>query len=68
MDWASLAQQWIKMKETTPVIPPGQQVRPTSYEPNALGCNQSVNPQNPTNIMTPNKTLGDRNISGPVLG
>lgn len=57
VDWASLAQQWIKMKETPPTMPPGQQVRiPTSE------------PQNPSNIAAAatNKTFSDHNITSPV--
>lgn len=53
MDWASLAQQWIKMKETTPVVQPGQQIKPAACE---------------SNIPASSKTLGGHNVSGPVTG
>jgi hypothetical protein len=68
VDWASLAQQWIKMKETTSTIPQGQQNRPTTCEPNVIRPNQPVDPQNPINVTPPNKALDNRPIPGPVIG
>lgn len=55
------------MKETTPTIPPGQQVRSTTCEPNLLRPNQPQNPQN-SNVKPPNKTLGDHNAASLVTG
>lgn len=69
VDWASLAQQWIKMKETTPVMPPGQQIRPPTCEPNLLGPNQNLGSQNTSNVSTSNKTISDHNTTtNPVRG
>lgn len=66
MDWASLAQQWIKMKETPPTIPLGQQVRILNSE-HTLPV-QHIEPQNPSNIAATatNKTFSDHNIASPV--
>jgi len=70
VDWASLAQQWIKMKETTP----GQQVRPSTVtcEPSnllAVSTGQSVDPKSMSNITVPNKTHNDHNILPcPIVG
>lgn len=71
VDWASLAQQWIKMKETTTVMPPGQpvgqQVRPTTCEPTLLRPSQPIDPQG-SNVKPPNKAIGDHNNAGLVTG
>lgn len=66
VDWASLAQQWIKMKETPPSMPPGQQVRIPTSEHTLPG--QHVEPQNPSNVaaIATNKTFSDHNIASPV--
>lgn len=71
MDWASLAQQWIKMKEATPAMSPGQpvgqQIRPTTCEPTLLRTNQPIDHQ-VSNVKPPNKALGDHNNTGLVTG
>lgn len=71
VDWASLAQQWIKMKETTSTMPPGppvgQQVRPTPREPTLLRPSQPLDPQG-SSVKPPNKALGDHNTAGLVTG
>lgn len=69
VDWASLAQQWIKMKETTT----GHQVRPStaSCESSnllAASSGQSVDYKNLSNATVPNKTIGRHNITGPIAG
>lgn len=66
VDWASLAQQWIKMKEIPPPMPPGQQVRIPTSEHTLPG--QHVEPQNPSNIaaVATNKTFSDHNIASSV--
>ncbi|KAL5238102.1 hypothetical protein ACI65C_005512 [Semiaphis heraclei] len=65
VDWASLAQQWIKMKETPPAMLPGQQVRIQTSEHTLPG--QHVEPQNPSNIVAAtNTTFNDHNIASPV--
>jgi len=65
VDWASLAQQWIKMKETPPAMPPGQQVRIPTSEHTVPG--QHVEPQNPSNpVAATNKTLRNHNIANSV--
>lgn len=66
VDWASLAQQWIKMKEIPPPMPPGQQVRIPTSEHTLPG--QHVDPQNPSNIaaIATNKTFSDHNIASSV--
>lgn len=68
MDWASLAQQWIKMKETSPAMSPGQQVKiPPPSEHNLVKFGQHVELQNPSQVVpVANKTLGDHNIASPV--
>uniref|UniRef100_A0A2S2NHY1 Arginine/serine-rich protein PNISR n=1 Tax=Schizaphis graminum TaxID=13262 RepID=A0A2S2NHY1_SCHGA len=65
VDWASLAQQWIKMKETPPPMPHGQQDRiPTSEH---TLPSQHVEPQNPSNAAAgSNITLNDHTIASPV--
>lgn len=68
VDWASLAQQWIQMKETTPGVTPGQQGRPTTCEPNLLGPSQTTDSQNTLNVTTPNKAPGDHSVTGPIIG
>lgn len=67
VDWANLAQQWIKMKETTPTIPSGQQGRSTTFEPNLLASNQSIDAQNTTNVVPLKNKLGDHNVV-PIIG
>lgn len=66
MDWASLAQQWIKMKETSPAISPVQQVKiPLSQQSlHKLGQHTDVVPQNLSNVA--NKMFSDHNIASPV--
>ncbi|XP_022179004.1 arginine/serine-rich protein PNISR-like isoform X2 [Myzus persicae] len=67
VDWASLAQQWIKMKETPPTMPPGQQVRIPTSEHTLPSLH--VLPQNPSNVAAAaatNKTFSDHNIASPV--
>lgn len=67
VDWASLAQQWIKMKETSPAMPPGQQVRNPISERNLPRPNLHVEPLNPSNtVAATNKTLGDHNTASSV--
>uniref|UniRef100_A0A2H8TJN6 Arginine/serine-rich protein PNISR n=1 Tax=Melanaphis sacchari TaxID=742174 RepID=A0A2H8TJN6_9HEMI len=67
VDWASLAQQWIKMKETSPAISPGQQVKIPTSEHNLVKLGQYVEPRNPSNVApVTNKMLGDHNIVSPV--
>jgi len=68
VDWASLAQQWIKMKETSPIISPGQQVKIPLSEHSLLKLGQHVDvvPQNSSNVAAvSNKMLGDHNITSP---
>jgi len=65
VDWASLAQQWIKMKETPPPMPPGQQDRISNSEHALPG--QRIKPQNPSNMTAgTNTTLYDHIIASPV--
>jgi len=66
VDWASLAQQWIKMKEIPPPLPPGQQVRILNSEHTMPG--QLVEHQNPSNIaaVATNNTFSGHNIASPV--
>lgn len=70
MDWASLAQQWIKMKETSPaILSPGQQVKmPLSEQSlHKVGQHIDVVPQNPSNVAAvTNKMFSDHNIASPV--
>lgn len=69
MDWASLAQQWIKMKETTSTMPPGQQGKSTTCEPNLLRPSQPIiDQQIPSNVTASNKALNDHNVAGPITG
>ncbi|XP_022182294.1 arginine/serine-rich protein PNISR-like isoform X2 [Myzus persicae] len=66
VDWASLAQQWIQMKETSPVISPGQQVKIPLSGHSLLkhGQHVDVSTQNPSNLAAvTNKMLSDYNIS-----
>lgn len=65
MDWASLAQQWIKMKETPPPMLPGQQDRISNSEYALPG--QRIEPQNLLNMTAVmNTTLNDHIIATPV--
>ncbi|XP_060837651.1 arginine/serine-rich protein PNISR-like isoform X2 [Rhopalosiphum padi] len=65
VDWANLAQQWIKMKETSPAMAPGQQVKMPPFEHNLVKLGQHIEPQNPSNIASvTNKMLGN-NIEKP---
>ncbi|XP_025191187.1 arginine/serine-rich protein PNISR-like [Melanaphis sacchari] len=66
VDWASLAQQWIKMKETPPPMLPGQQNRiPTSEH--ALPSHR-VELQNTSNTVPgTNTTLNNHSIVSPVI-
>jgi len=69
VDWASLAQQWIKMKEATP----GHQVRPSTVSCEssnllAASSGQSVDLKNLSNATVPNKTLGRHSNTGPIAG
>ncbi|XP_027848977.2 arginine/serine-rich protein PNISR-like isoform X2 [Aphis gossypii] len=67
VDWASLAQQWIKMKETSPAMSPGQQVKIPPSEHNLVKFGQHVELQNPSQVApVTNKMLGDQNIVNPV--
>ncbi|CAI6367635.1 unnamed protein product [Macrosiphum euphorbiae] len=70
VDWASLAQQWIKMKETSPaILSPGQQVKmPLSEQSlHKVGQHIDVVPQNPSNVAAvTNKMFSDHNIASPV--
>lgn len=73
MDWASLAQQWIKMKETTSGTPPAQQVKPstvTCESSNLLAASsdQCVDPKNFSNATAANKALNDINVPRPIAG
>jgi len=68
VDWANLAQQWIKMKETTPAMPPGQLGRLTTCEPSVHGPNHSIDAQNLSNVTGPNITHGDHNVPIPFTG
>lgn len=69
MDWASLAQQWIKMKETAPVMPPGLQGRTTTNESKLIGAYQPIiDPQNPSHLSTQNKTLGEHSVPSSITG
>lgn len=68
VDWASLAQQWIKMKETTPAMPSGQQGRPKP-EPTLLGPSQlKIDTQTPPNMITPIKAFSDHTVASPIAG
>lgn len=68
MDWASLAQQWIKMKETSSAISPGQQVKiPFSEQSLHKLEHIDVVPQNLSNVAAvTNKMFSDHNIASPV--
>ncbi|XP_060881461.1 arginine/serine-rich protein PNISR-like [Metopolophium dirhodum] len=69
VDWASLAQQWIKMKETSPAISPGQQVKiPLSEQSlHKVGQHIDVVSQNLSNVAAvTNKMFSDHNIASPV--
>ena len=77
VDWASLAQQWIKMKETPPPMPSGQVRIPSSSEHTLPG--HQIEPQNPSNASAAPaapaapaaatiKTFSDHNIASPVTG
>lgn len=69
MDWASLAQQWIKMKETTPVMPHGSQGRTTTNESNLIGpCQSIIDTQNPSHLSAQNKTHGDHSVNSSITG
>lgn len=62
VDWASLAQQWIKMKETSPVISPGT----PGISFLKLGQHVDIVPQNPSNLApVTNEMLSDHNIASP---
>jgi hypothetical protein len=65
VDWASLAQQWIKMKETPPPMLHGQQDRILTSEHTLPS--QHVEPQNPSNAAAgTNITLNDHTIASPA--
>lgn len=67
MDWASLAQQWIKMKETSSAMSPGQQVKILPSEHNLVKFGQHVELLNPPQVApVTNKIIGDHNIVNPV--
>lgn len=69
MDWASLAQQWIKMKETTSTMPPGQQGGSTTSEANLLRPSHPIiDQQIPSNVTASNKTFTDHNVANPITG
>lgn len=68
VDWASLAQQWIKMKETAPVMPHGSQGR-TTNESKLIGAYQPIiDPQNSSHLSTQNKTLGNHSVPSSITG
>jgi len=63
VDWASLAQQWIKMKETSSTMSPGKVWIP---EQSLLKLNQNIEPQNPSNAAAvKNKMLVDHIVAHP---
>jgi len=69
VDWANLAQQWIKMKETSPAISPGQQVNSplSEHSLHKLGQHVDLAPQNLSNVAAvTNKIFSDHNIASPV--
>ncbi|XP_050532447.1 arginine/serine-rich protein PNISR isoform X2 [Daktulosphaira vitifoliae] len=68
VDWASLAQQWIKMKETTPqIIQPGQNVRSVPCETTTDVIGQQSNPShNPLNIQGSSKPVCNPNVGNNI--
>ncbi|XP_050436037.1 arginine/serine-rich protein PNISR-like isoform X2 [Adelges cooleyi] len=63
VDWASLAQQWIKMKETSHTLQPGQHVRPIVCETNTEAPRPPTDIQNTLNASGPSKTISNRNTT-----
>ncbi|VVC26022.1 Hypothetical protein CINCED_3A017699 [Cinara cedri] len=69
VDWASLAQQWIKMKETTPVIPLASHGRTATNETNLIGtCQLTIDSQNSSHLSAQNKTLADHSVASSISG
>lgn len=56
------------MKETTPVMPSGQQGRPKA-ESNLLGPSQlKIDTQTPPNMIAPIKSFSDHTVASPISG